>query len=82
MQKFLGHSDPGFTLRRYVHLLPEDLPETSFLDDVTAAGVGNAWATGTPETTGNVVAADAHRDAAMSRADADSRRQPEVASGN
>lgn len=27
VQKFLGHSDPGFTLRTYVHLLPEDLPE-------------------------------------------------------
>jgi integrase len=26
VQKFLGHSDPGFTLRTYVHLLPEDLP--------------------------------------------------------
>jgi hypothetical protein len=27
VQKFLGHSDPGFTLRTYVHLLPGDLPE-------------------------------------------------------
>jgi len=24
---FLGHSDPAFTLRTYIHLLPEDLPE-------------------------------------------------------
>jgi integrase len=30
VQKFLGHSDPGFTLRTYVHLLREDLPEPSF----------------------------------------------------
>jgi hypothetical protein len=30
VQKILGHSDPGFTLRTYVHLLPEDLPEPSF----------------------------------------------------
>ena len=28
---FLGHSDPAFTLRAYVHLLPEDQPEPSFL---------------------------------------------------
>jgi integrase len=28
--KFLGHTDPGFTLRTYVHLLPEDLPEPVF----------------------------------------------------
>lgn len=30
VQRFLGHSDPGFTLRRYIHLLPEDLPEVPF----------------------------------------------------
>ena len=30
VQRFLGHSDPGFTLRTYVHLLPEDLPEVPF----------------------------------------------------
>jgi integrase len=38
--KFLGHSDAGFTLRTYVHLLPEDLPEPNF-----GAKVGNKWAT-------------------------------------
>jgi hypothetical protein len=37
VQKFLGHADPGFTLRTYVHLLPEDLPELPFLDALTAA---------------------------------------------
>ena len=42
--KFLGHSDPGFTLRTYVHLLPEDLPEPDF-----CAGMGNRWATQVPE---------------------------------
>jgi integrase len=30
VQRFLGHTDPGFTLRTYVHLLPEDLPEVPF----------------------------------------------------
>lgn len=30
VQKQLGHSDPGFTLRRYVHLLDDDLPEPTF----------------------------------------------------
>lgn len=40
VQKFLGHADPGFTLRTYVHLLPEDLPEPDF-----GLGVGNKWAT-------------------------------------
>ena len=45
VQKFLGHADPGFTLRTYVHLLPEDLPEPDF----SALKVGNAWATQAPE---------------------------------
>jgi integrase len=30
VQRFMGHSDPGFTLRRYVHLLDDDLPEPEF----------------------------------------------------
>lgn len=30
VQRFLGHADPGFTLRTYVHLLDEDLPEVPF----------------------------------------------------
>lgn len=30
VQKQLGHSDPAFTLKRYVHLLDDDLPEPSF----------------------------------------------------
>lgn len=32
VQRFLGHSDPGFTLRRYVHLLDDDLPTPQALD--------------------------------------------------
>lgn len=35
VQKFLGHSDPGFTLRVYVHLLDEDLPEPTFAGGVS-----------------------------------------------
>ncbi len=30
VQRFLGHSDPGFTLRTYIHLMPEDMPEVPF----------------------------------------------------
>jgi integrase len=46
--RFLGHSDPGFTLRTYVHLLPENLPEPDF-----GAGVGNTWATRASEMSRN-----------------------------
>src|SRR5205823_2433731 len=42
VQRFLGHSDAGFTLRVYVHLLDEDLPEPP--------SVGNTWATGEAQT--------------------------------
>lgn len=38
VQRMLGHSDPGFTLRRYVHLLDADLPEPSFLADLPRRG--------------------------------------------
>ena len=50
VQKFLGHSDPGFTLRTYVHLLPEDLPDTSFLGAVGATVEGNTGATSPADT--------------------------------
>jgi integrase len=42
VSKFLGHTDAGFTLRTYVHLLDEDLPEPP--------SVGNTWATQEAET--------------------------------
>ena len=28
----LGHSDPGFTLRTYAHVMPEEEPDVSFAD--------------------------------------------------
>lgn len=34
VQEWLGHSDPGFTLRTYVHLMDEGLGDADFLDDV------------------------------------------------
>lgn len=54
VQKFLGHADAGFTLRTYVHLLPEDLPEPDF-----GTLVGNGWATEATETGRNRDAARA-----------------------
>jgi len=33
VQEWLGHADPGFTLRTYVHLLDEGLGDADFLDD-------------------------------------------------
>lgn len=37
VQEWLGHADPGFTLRTYVHLLDEGLGSAEFLDDAMAA---------------------------------------------
>jgi len=50
VQRMLGHSDPGFTLRRYVHLLDSDLPEPGFLDALPVAEGGNGMETRGAET--------------------------------
>jgi integrase len=41
VQMWLGHSDPGFTLRTYVHLIDDGLGDADFLD-------GAGWATNGP----------------------------------
>jgi integrase len=41
VQKFLGHHSPAFTLATYVHLLPDDLPEPVFLDELAAPLAGS-----------------------------------------
>ena len=38
VQSWLGHADPGFTLRCYVHLMDEGMGRADFLDDVVRAG--------------------------------------------
>ena len=37
VQEWLGHADPGFTLRTYVHLMDDGLGDAAFLDEVVAA---------------------------------------------
>jgi integrase len=44
---WLGHADPAFTLRTYVHLMDEGVGDADFMDD--AVEVGNGWATRHPE---------------------------------
>lgn len=48
---WLGHADPAFTLRTYVHLMDTGLGGADFLDE--AVQVGNGWATQHPETAAN-----------------------------
>jgi integrase len=40
VQVWLGHHSPAFTLDTYVHLLPDDLPEPTFLDALTRGNIG------------------------------------------
>jgi hypothetical protein len=40
VSRFLGHTDAGFTLRTYVHVLDEDLPEPGVLDSLERV---NEW---------------------------------------
>ena len=35
---WLGHADPGFTLRTYVHLIDDGLGDADFLDGRVTAG--------------------------------------------
>jgi integrase len=54
VQLWLGHSDPGFTLRVYVHLIDDGLGDADFLDDA-------AWATpGATRATDEQANADPH----------------------
>jgi integrase len=57
VQEWLGHADPGFTLRTYIHLMDDGIGDAAFLDGVVK--VGNPGATLHPETaaTGELPAA-------------------------
>jgi hypothetical protein len=41
VQEWLGHVDPGFTLRTYVHLMDAGVGGADFLDEAVAAPSGN-----------------------------------------
>lgn len=43
VQEWLGHADPGFTLRTYVHLLDDGLGKADFFDDVVAPKARIDW---------------------------------------
>jgi integrase len=61
VSEWLGHSDPAFTLRTYIHLMDNGLGGAEFLD--SAVQVGNLWATQYPQTAANPDAADVVRTA-------------------
>jgi Phage integrase family len=54
VQEWLGHADPSFTLRTYVHLMDEGVGDAAFMDNQ----VGNIRATGQPQTAENAVEAE------------------------
>jgi integrase len=45
VQIWLGHHSPAFTLATYVHLLPDDLPDPTFLDVLTTSRKGDRQTT-------------------------------------
>jgi hypothetical protein len=45
VQMWLGHADPGFTLRTYVHLIDDGLGDADFLDAAKWAGGATRGAT-------------------------------------
>ncbi|MDQ6793799.1 MAG: tyrosine-type recombinase/integrase, partial [Chloroflexota bacterium] len=40
VQEWLGHADPAFTLRTYVHLMDEGLGSADFLDNISGLPQG------------------------------------------
>ena len=53
VQEWLGHADPGFTLRTYVHLMDDGVGDADFLDTAVRPGGGNGVATQDPKTDAN-----------------------------
>ena len=42
VSEWLGHADPAFTLRRYVHLMDAGVGDADFLDDAVSADPARA----------------------------------------
>jgi integrase len=51
IQLWLGHHDPGFTARTYIHLDSRDLPDPTLFDSFLAPEGGNKGATGATRST-------------------------------
>ena len=60
VQEWLGHADPAFTLRTYVHLMDEGLGDAEFMDAAVSADPTrvNSGSTRGPETGDNRATAD------------------------
>jgi integrase len=56
VQHWLGHHSPAFTLATYVHLLPDDAPDPTFLDTVTRSRSVNQMSSPPAETGRNATA--------------------------
>ena len=50
VQEWLGHADPGFTLRTYVHLIDGGLGNADFLDEAVRVNTGSTRGTETVAT--------------------------------
>jgi integrase len=50
VQRLLGHHSPAFTLSTYVHLLPDDLPDPTYLDEILTGEGVNEGSPGPTET--------------------------------
>jgi integrase len=58
---WLGHDDPAFTLRTYVHLMDDGLGQVDFLDEAVKGGKGVAMSH--PAEAENVIPAKAAKSA-------------------
>ncbi|MEK6327503.1 MAG: site-specific integrase [Actinomycetota bacterium] len=58
VQEWLGHADPGFTLRTYVHLMDDGIGEADFLDGAVRVNTGSTARTETAANRAVLVAAE------------------------
>ncbi len=63
VQEWLGHADPSFTLRTYVHLMDDGVGDADFFDEAVAPGGGKGVARQGPKRAANAKTAESPKTA-------------------
>jgi hypothetical protein len=58
VSEWLGHTDPSFTLRTYVHLMDGGIGDATFFDEAVVPAGGNTGATEGTDTAASASAVD------------------------
>jgi hypothetical protein len=66
VSEWLGHTDPSFTLRTYVHLMDGGIGDAAFFDEAVAPAGGNTGATEGTDTAASASSVDSSKMALQS----------------